>query len=137
MAEVIVTPEETEDDGRELGRAEGAAEVHADEAADQAERAEIAADGATAVMEINAEMAEQAAESAMVAEDAAAGAEIAEVSVANALQAQTVAIQSLVDELRAGREATPAKTPAPKTETKAPAADKPPAKKKRGGWYWG
>lgn len=137
MPDVIVTEDEPADDGRELGRAEGAAEVHKDEAADQAQRAEDAASIAITAVDQNMSIAESAADNAARAEEAAAVTEISNSVVLEALQENTATVRSLLDELQAGREAKSAAPPAEPKEKKPTAERQPKQKKRFGARYQG
>ncbi len=139
MPDVIV--HEDEDQGVEVASAhdaavaEGAAEVHEEQAEEHADEARAAAEVAASAAQANIESVGQAAEAAEVATGAAEIATEAESRIVEAVQAQSAVIQSLVDELRAGREAATAKPPTP--EKPAKTADKPPERRGFGHRYYG
>lgn len=138
MADVIVREDEDaeiEDQAaHDAAVSEGAAEVHEEHAEESADEARAAAEAAAMAAQANIEAVGQAAEAAEVAEGAAGVAVEAESRVVEAVQAQSAVIQSLVDELRASREAA-ATTPQPETPAKTP--DKPPSRKGFGHRYYG
>lgn len=107
--------------------AEGAAEVHAEQAEEAAEEAEVAAAVAQAAAAENMAAAEAVVEAAASAEGHAAVAGVASDAVLNALEAQTAAINRLVDTMET--QAAAAKTPEPVAK---PKPDTPPAKARRG-----
>lgn len=132
MTEVTVSDTEEElseaDVARALGQAEGGAEVHAERAEAAAGAAGEAAEGAGEVVAVGAEVSTQAAERA---EAAAVLAESAASSIGESLNNHTIALQSLVEELRAAKE-QPASTPPPPEKPAAkPPADRAPTTKPR------
>lgn len=106
--------------------AEGAAEVHAEQAEEAADEAEVAAAVAQAAAAENMAAAESVVEAAASAEVSADVSNMAAEGVVTALQAQTAAINRLVDTM----EAQTAKPPVDKPVKQTP--DKPPAKSRRG-----
>jgi hypothetical protein len=138
MPDVIVH----EDEGQEIedqsahdaAVAEGAAEVHEEHAEESADEARAAAEVAASAAQANIEAVGMAAEAAQAAEGAAGVAVEAESRVVEAIQAQSAVIASLVDELKASREAAASK-PEPDKPTKT--ADKPPSKRGLGHRYYG
>lgn len=138
MADVIVREDEDTDledqAAHDAAVSEGAAEVHEEQAEEHADEARAAAEVAAQAAQANIEAVGQAAEAAAVAEGAAEVATDAESRVVEAIQAQSAVIASLVDELRAGREAAQAK---PQPDKPAKTADKPPARRGFGQRYYG
>ena len=137
MANVVIQDEENAEEltAKELGKAEGATEVHVEHAADQAERAELAAELAAASVDATMSAAGAAENNALDAADAAFDARAAHQATLDALNAQSLALQSLAEELRASRETS---APAPVVEKpKAQTIDRPPAPKKKASWYFG
>lgn len=138
MPDVIV--QEDTDDSVEVQSAhdaavsEGAAEVHEEQAEEHAAEAAAAAEVAAQAAQANIAAVGEAAEAAEVATSAAAVSVEAESRIVEAVQAQSAVIQSLVDELRAGRESAAAQ-PTPEKPPKT--ADKPPAKRGFGHRYYG
>lgn len=133
MAVIVEGEEEPsleEESAHDIGVAEGRAELHEEDAAEAAEAAEISADIAQAAAEANVEVLAEIAEHSARAEEAAASAGLSENAVLEALQAQTVALQSLTETLRSTVSSQPEKVP---TEKKpAPKADRAPTARRRG-----
>jgi hypothetical protein len=107
--------------------AEGAAEVHAEQAEEAADEAEVAAAIAQAAAAENMATAEAVVEAAASAEGHAAVAGVAADGVLSALEAQTAAINRLVDTMEA--QAAKAATPEPKPKS---TPDTPPSRSRRG-----
>lgn len=139
MADVVVSGDDESGDDLEVQAvheaavAEGAAQVHEEEAAEHAEQAEAAAELAVAAAEANAEVVAEITQSAAQAEMAAADAGYSRDAVVEALSAQTTAINTLVEELRASRKSAEP----PKEKPKSSADKAPAAKKSFGHRYYG
>lgn len=131
MPEITVVDDEP-DEGAEAERAaavsEGAAAVHEEHAAAAAEEAAGAVDAVEAAGELAAGAAVESAVSAAEAAESAESAAILASEFRDAMNANTQAVSSLIEEIRADRAARP--THAPQPEKKTP-ADKPPASGKR------
>lgn len=138
MPDVIVHEDEDESieiqSAHDAAVAEGAAEVHEEQAEEHAAEAAAAAEVAAQAAQANIAAVGEAAEAAEVATSAATIAAEAESRIVEAVQAQSAMIQSLVDELRAGRESAAA-TPTPEKPSKT--ADKPPKRRGLGHRYYG
>jgi len=137
----VVIPDEGEHDYSEESEhaaavAEGAATVRAEQAAEAAEDATVAADLAVSAARANEETAAGTAEAAAVAENSATDAQAARDAVLQALNAQTVALSSLTEELRLQREGSNSAGPEVPTKPKR-TPDRPPSggKKFRDRYY--
>lgn len=137
MAAVVVHEDEAESvevqSAHDAAVAEGAAEVHEEQAEEHADEARAAAEVAAQAAQANIAAVGEASEAAEVATSAATVAADAESRVVEAIQAQSAVIQSLLDEVRASREA--AARPVPEKTPSKP--DKPPARKGFGHRYYG
>jgi hypothetical protein len=139
MADTVVIPDSGEDGAvleeqaaHDAAVAEGASMVHEQQAAEHAAEAEAAADAALAAAEANAAVVEQISQAAATAEASATDAGYSRDAVLEALAAQTTALNSLTEELRAGRKAAEPAKDKPKSTP-----DKPPARERKGSWYYG
>lgn len=131
MAEVTVT--ETPEEAPSFE--EGVAHARAEQAGEAAEEAEGSAAVAGLAAAETAGAAEVAEESAAVSTVAASESLSARDDVIEMMRAQHTVLSSLVEELKAAREAQPAPAPRPvkKTTDRAPVTKK----KSRGSWYYG
>lgn len=111
--------------------AEGMTAVQAADAAGSAEQAQAAAEVALLAAEENAKTAEAVIEATAQAETSAAGAAISAEMVMDALKAQTAAITTLAEELKASRKAA-----VPDGPPKRPAPDVTPGGNGNGGATW-
>lgn len=141
MAEITIEDSE-EPVGEELAehdaaKAVGAAEVHeemAEEAAAEAAEAAVVAEEAAMVNAASVGVAEEAA---LRAEESATAAMTGAEAVAEAIRAQTLMLNSFMEEVRLARESGKGDTEPKKPVEKKP--DRAPANKpnRRGGWYYG
>lgn len=111
---------------------EGAAAVHQENAAQAAAVATAASDATHEAVMMVSQAEASATEAAVVAEQAAEVSVTGADAVARALEVQTIAITSLLEEVRASK--TP---PAPVEEVKTTPDRAPGKPKRRGSWYYG
>ena len=111
----------------EAAKAAGAAEVHQEDAEEAAAEAEAAAEVAIAAATANTENIGRAEEAAARAEESANAANSGAHAVAEAINAQTAVLQSLLDQM-----ATPKESPTEDKEPVKKTPDKPPAASKKG-----
>ena len=137
MPETVVVTD-PQDDGTEESEhaaavAEGAAEVHAENAQDAAAEAAESAEEAAGISTLTLGVAEAAEDAAARAESAYQDVATLAAAFTTATERQTAVLQSLAEGLQQ-QQSAPVVEEKPKPKPDRPPA---PAKKRKGGWYWG
>jgi predicted O-linked N-acetylglucosamine transferase (SPINDLY family) len=123
-------PASVEESAHQAAFAEGATAVQAQSAAESAAEASAAAEAALAAAAMNLEGGAAVAQATEAAQGAAASAQVSAEMVMEALQAQTQAINTLTEELKASRRAASAED---KPRRSPPSGDREPGS---GGPKW-